>query len=87
MKITTTAPGAGRLVEPEPTAAYLMNRHMAAAREWFPHQYVPFGRGRDFDGPLGAAPWNRQEHRPEHPYDGIVSAGCGQNAVLVLTAV
>ncbi|WP_327675882.1 acyl-ACP desaturase [Kitasatospora sp. NBC_00458] len=49
------------LVELEPAAEELMNRHIAAAREWFPHQYVPWSLGRDFDGPLDGEPW-----RPEH---------------------
>lgn len=33
----------------EPTAAKLYDRHMSIAKEWFPHEYVPWGRGRDFD--------------------------------------
>ncbi|WP_208615596.1 hypothetical protein [Streptomyces rubellomurinus] len=42
MKIAT-ADSARRLVELEPIAEELMNRHLVAAREWFPHQYVPWG--------------------------------------------
>ena len=38
----------------EPTAAKLYDRHMGVAKEWFPHEYVPWSRGRDFD--------------PEHPW-------------------
>ncbi|WP_420167329.1 acyl-ACP desaturase [Streptomyces violaceoruber] len=49
--------------ELEPFAAGLLNRHMAAAREWFPHQYVPWGAGRDFDGPLGGDPWQEGQSR------------------------
>ncbi len=33
----------------EPTAAKLYDRHMGVAKEWFPHEYVPWGRGKDFD--------------------------------------
>ncbi|NBP54918.1 MAG: acyl-ACP desaturase, partial [Actinobacteria bacterium] len=33
----------------EPTAAKLYDRHMGVAKEWFPHEYVPWSRGRDFD--------------------------------------
>ncbi|MFJ9948994.1 acyl-ACP desaturase [Kitasatospora sp. NPDC091207] len=64
MKITTA--GAVRwLVELEPTAADLMNRHLASAREWFPHQYVPWTLGRDFDGPLDGRSW--------HPDQSVLS--------------
>ena len=37
------------LSELEPTAARLLDRHLAQAREWFPHQLVPYSRGRDFE--------------------------------------
>lgn len=36
------------LAELEPRAAELLDRHLASAREWFPHELVPWGRGRDF---------------------------------------
>lgn len=39
----------------EPTAAKLYDRHMGVAKEWFPHEYVPWSRGRDFDP---ERPWN-----------------------------
>ena len=39
----------GLLEELEPTVAQLLERHLASSREWFPHQHVPYGRGRDFD--------------------------------------
>ena len=26
-----------------------MQRHLATTKEWFPHEHVPYGRGRDFD--------------------------------------
>ncbi len=37
------------LAELEPTAARLLDRHLESAKEWFPHELVPWGRGRDFD--------------------------------------
>ncbi len=37
------------IAELEPTAADLLERHLAQAKEWFPHQLVPWGRGRDFE--------------------------------------
>jgi acyl-[acyl-carrier-protein] desaturase len=35
-------------VELEPFVASLLERHLAGAREWFPHELVPWSRGRDF---------------------------------------
>ncbi len=49
--------------EPEPFAAGSLNRHTAAARERFPHQYVPRGAGRDVDGPLEGEPWREGRSR------------------------
>ncbi|MFI1186063.1 acyl-ACP desaturase [Streptomyces californicus] len=43
--------------EVEPVVADLLDRHLSMAQEWFPHQYVPWGRGRDYDGPLEGVAW------------------------------
>ncbi|MFJ3927093.1 acyl-ACP desaturase [Streptomyces sp. NPDC090022] len=45
------------LADLEPIVAGGLDRHLAAAQDWFPHQYVPWGRARDFDGPLGGEGW------------------------------
>ncbi len=37
------------LAELEPVAAKLYERHQGVAKEWFPHEMVPYGRGSDFD--------------------------------------
>ncbi|MET0727249.1 MAG: acyl-ACP desaturase, partial [Acidimicrobiales bacterium] len=37
------------LAELEPTAARLLDRHLASSKEWFPHDLVPWSRGRDFE--------------------------------------
>lgn len=34
-----------------------LNRHLSVFKEWMPHEYVPWSRGRDFDGVLGGEPW------------------------------
>lgn len=47
----------GWLIDLEPLVEQLLGRHLRTAREWFPHQYVPWGQGRDFDGPLDGIPW------------------------------
>lgn len=35
------------LCELEITAGRLLDRHLAASKEWFPHELVPYSRGRD----------------------------------------
>jgi acyl-[acyl-carrier-protein] desaturase len=37
------------ITELEPTVARLLERHMSSAKEWFPHEVVPWSRGRDFE--------------------------------------
>ena len=37
------------LAELEPVAGTLLDRHLATSKEWFPHELVPYARGRDFD--------------------------------------
>ena len=45
---TSTDNHADLVQELEPVAAELLERHMSQAREWFPHELVPWSRGRDF---------------------------------------
>jgi len=47
------------LVELEPRAEQLLHRHDAAAKEWFPHDYIPYSLGRDFD----KEPWSPDQSR------------------------
>ena len=37
------------LAEIEPVAGRLMERHMGVAKEWFPHEMVPYDRGKNFE--------------------------------------
>jgi acyl-[acyl-carrier-protein] desaturase len=37
----------------EPAAGQLLDRHLKMAKEWMPHEYVPWSQGRDFD----VEPW------------------------------
>jgi acyl-[acyl-carrier-protein] desaturase len=39
---------ASLLAELEPVAARLLDRHLASAKEWFPHTLVPWSRATDF---------------------------------------
>ena len=45
------------LIELEPVVARNLDRHLSLAKEWFPHEYVPWSSGRTFDGLLGGEPW------------------------------
>jgi acyl-[acyl-carrier-protein] desaturase len=62
-----TATGAQQrlLHELEPVVADNLERHFAIARDWNPHDYVPWSRGRDFAF-LGGEDW-RPEDSPLDP--------------------
>ncbi|QIS19617.1 acyl-ACP desaturase [Nocardia terpenica] len=44
------------LTELEPTAEAALNRHLTVARDWHPHDYVPWDAGRNF-AMLGGTDW------------------------------
>jgi len=46
------------LEELEPVVAKELDRHLAMATDWFPHEYVPWSEGRTYDGVLGGDPWS-----------------------------
>lgn len=45
------------LRELEQVVAHNLERHLSVAKEWFPHEYVPWSQGRTFDGVLDGDPW------------------------------
>ncbi|MGW4421142.1 acyl-ACP desaturase [Streptosporangium sp. NPDC004631] len=45
------------LLELEPVVAGELDRHHKVAKEWFPHEYVPWSEGRDYDGLFGGDAW------------------------------
>ena len=47
------------LNELEPEAGRLFDRHIKVAQEWFPHDYIPYRLGRDFD----KEPWTPDQPR------------------------
>jgi acyl-[acyl-carrier-protein] desaturase len=47
------------LHELEPIAEQLLERHLGVTEEWFPHDYVPYSQGRDFD----TEPWTPDQPR------------------------
>ncbi|MEO8556536.1 MAG: acyl-ACP desaturase, partial [Actinomycetota bacterium] len=38
-----------------------LNRHEKVAKEWFPHEYVPWSEGRNFDGLMDGDAWAEQD--------------------------
>ena len=47
------------LLELEPEAGRLYDRHVKVAQEWFPHDFIPYRLGRDFD----KEPWTPDQPR------------------------
>ncbi len=35
-----------------------LNRHLKVAKEWFPHEFIPWSEGRNYDGLMGGDPWS-----------------------------
>jgi acyl-[acyl-carrier-protein] desaturase len=54
----TTLSQTALLTELEPVVEKNLDRHLSLAKEWFPHEYVPWSEGRTFDGPLGGEAWS-----------------------------
>jgi acyl-[acyl-carrier protein] desaturase len=47
------------LEELEPVVAKELDRHLSVAKDWMPHEYVPWSEGRDFAGVLpDGQPWD-----------------------------
>jgi acyl-[acyl-carrier-protein] desaturase len=55
--VTQTWTSTELLLELEPVVAAELDRHLGMAREWMPHEYVPWSEGRTFDGILSGEPW------------------------------
>ncbi|WP_113705061.1 acyl-ACP desaturase [Nonomuraea lactucae] len=51
------------LHELEPVVAGELDRHHTMAKEWFPHEYVPWSEGRDFDGVYGGEAWQESQSK------------------------
>ncbi len=56
----TTLESAWLLAELEPTVAENLDRHLSTAKEWMPHEFVPWSQGRDF-AELGGEPWSVEQ--------------------------
>jgi acyl-[acyl-carrier-protein] desaturase len=49
------------LRELEPAVEENLERHMRTAKDWMPHEYVPWSQGTDYDGPLGGEAWAAEQ--------------------------
>jgi acyl-[acyl-carrier-protein] desaturase len=47
------------LVDLEPEAGRLLDRHLKIAVDWYPHEFIPYSQGRDFD----KEPWTPDQPR------------------------
>ena len=47
------------LIDLEPEAGRLLDRHLKIAEPWYPHDYIPYSLGRDFD----KEPWTPDQPR------------------------
>lgn len=51
------------LLELNPVVEAELNRHIPMAKDWYPHEYIPWSDGRNFDGPLGGDPWTEGDSK------------------------
>jgi len=51
------------LRELQPAVAAEVDRHLSIARDWYPHEYVPWGQGEDFAGVLEGKAWDESQQR------------------------
>jgi acyl-[acyl-carrier-protein] desaturase len=49
------------LTELEPVVERELERHTKAAKEWFPHEYVPWSQGRNYEGIFDGEPWSQEQ--------------------------
>ena len=47
----------------EPAVAVELERHLAVARTWYPHEYVPWSEGRTFAGPLNGDAYEAKDSK------------------------
>jgi len=60
--MTTAFETRALLQQLEATVGENLDRHLAAAEDWMPHEYVPWSEGRDFAA-LAGEPWSVEQSR------------------------
>ncbi|MEU8959734.1 acyl-ACP desaturase [Streptomyces sp. NPDC048518] len=49
------------LIDLEPVVADALDDHLRTTVDWYPHQYIPWSQGRDYDGVLEGEPWDSSQ--------------------------
>jgi len=60
-------PSADLVRDLDPVVATEIERHLTMAKEWFPHEYVPWAEGTNYDGLYGGDAWDPSQS----PVDGV----------------
>ena len=60
---TSTWAQSSLLLELEHVVERELERHLKSAKEWLPHEYIPWSQGRDYDGVLEGEPWTPDDSK------------------------
>ena len=47
----------------EPVVATELERHLSIAKDWYPHEYVPWSEGRNFPGVMEGVAWDQKDSK------------------------
>jgi acyl-[acyl-carrier-protein] desaturase len=61
------APSADLVRELDPVVAGEIERHLSMAKEWMPHEYIPWAEGTNYEGIYGGEAWDPSQS----PVDGV----------------
>jgi acyl-[acyl-carrier-protein] desaturase len=67
MTILDDRPSADLVRALDPVVATEIERHLTMAKEWFPHEYVPWAEGTNYDGIYAGEAWDPSQS----PVDGV----------------
>ena len=67
MTLLDDRPSADLVRALDPVVATEIERHLTMAKEWFPHEYVPWAQGTNYDGIYGGDAWDPSQS----PVDGV----------------
>jgi acyl-[acyl-carrier-protein] desaturase len=67
MTLLDDRPSADLVRALDPVVATEIERHLLTAKEWFPHEYVPWAEGSNYDGIYAGEAWDPSQS----PVDGV----------------
>jgi acyl-[acyl-carrier-protein] desaturase len=67
MTLLDDRPSADLVRALDPVVATEIERHLTMAKEWFPHEYVPWAEGTNYDGIYAGEAWDPSQS----PVDGV----------------